>query len=118
MNDLTGHDYITQPSFRLLTELELQDRARKDLSLICIAAGCEERRYEECGPNGVHSWVVCAKHREKYLRAMDEWNDNGFSEMVTDEFKRKLKFGPSRPQVIEELPMAEIIRRNPRKGWI
>lgn len=106
--------YITAPTFRLLLDHELEERARKESSLICIAEGCEEPRYLD----GNHHWVVCEAHREKFLRNMGEWSDNGFSEMVTNEFKRKLKFGTNRPQVIEEISLAEIIRRNPRKGYI
>jgi hypothetical protein len=52
---------------------------------------------------------------------MGEWDDAGFSQIVTDEFKRKLKFGAfeaGRPYLIEEIPMGELIRRNPRRGYI
>lgn len=117
MDDLTGHDYIMQPSFRLLTEEELSDRDRKDEHYICIVAGCEETRYLDGG----HTWSVCGAHREKFLRSLGEWDDLGFSQMVTDEFKRKMKFGSSgssRPQVIDEVTLEELLARNPRRGII
>jgi hypothetical protein len=114
MNDLTGQDYVLQPTFRLLLDHELEDRARKDESNICLVAGCEEQRYLDGG----HTWIVCGEHREKFLRSMGEWDDMGFSQMVTDEFKRKMKFGTGRPQVIEEISLAEVVRREPRRGRI
>lgn len=105
MNDLTGHDYVLQPSFRLLTELELSDRERKEEFHVCIVADCEETRYLD----GDHYWKVCEAHREKFLRAMNEWDDLGFSQMVTDEFSRRLKFETRRPYLIEEVTLKELL---------
>lgn len=112
MDDLTGHDYVLQPSFRLVTELEFLDRARKDEHHICMVVDCEETVYFD----GDHYWKVCGAHREKFLRATSEWDDLGFSQMVTDEFQRRLKFDTNRPYLVEEVTLEELLARNPRRS--
>lgn len=70
VGELTGRDYVLMPSFRLLTEEEMTDKARKDSLNICAMYNCENPQDDPWN----RFCYAHRKEREDWLRRLG-WYD-------------------------------------------